>query len=121
MITIDAVSGGTSIRPVERDELHDELDRFIRYLEHERRASVHTRDAYARDLASLAEFLRTREPPIHRPADVDVPSLRAWLGALWRTHAPASVARKMASARALFRFLKRRRVIAKDPTAQLAS
>ncbi|WP_437667751.1 tyrosine recombinase XerC [Sorangium sp. So ce1182] len=51
---------------------------------------------------------------------VDVLLLRSWLGSLARTHAPASIARKVGAARALLRFLERRGEVDKNAAAQLA-
>ncbi|HTN84522.1 MAG TPA: tyrosine recombinase XerC [Sorangium sp.] len=51
---------------------------------------------------------------------VDVLLLRGWLGSLARTHAPASIARKVGAARALLRFLERRGEVDKNAAAQLA-
>ncbi|XXT18223.1 tyrosine recombinase XerC [Sorangium sp. So ce429] len=55
------------------------------------------------------------------PVDgLDVLLLRGWLGSLARTHAPASIARKVGAARALLRFLERRGEVDKNAAAQLA-
>ncbi|AGP41013.1 tyrosine recombinase XerC [Sorangium cellulosum] len=51
---------------------------------------------------------------------VDVLLLRSWLGSLARTHAPASIARKVGAARALLRYLERRGEVDKNAAAQLA-
>jgi integrase/recombinase XerC len=75
------------------------IARFLSHLEAERNASKHTRAAYGNDLASLDAFLLTRQS--RGASDVraiDVYALRGWLGGLARTHAPSSVARKIAAA-----------------------
>ncbi|WP_437301672.1 tyrosine recombinase XerC [Sorangium sp. So ce426] len=51
---------------------------------------------------------------------LDVLLLRSWLGSLARTHAPASIARKVGAARALLRYLERRGEVDKNAAAQLA-
>jgi integrase/recombinase XerC len=92
------------------------------YLETERRASPHTRDAYSRDLGALAVFLREKSA---RGADdvraIDVYALRGWLGQLARTHAASSVARKLAALRTWMKWLRRVGVLAKSPAEELAS
>jgi integrase/recombinase XerC len=102
------------------DELDRTVERFVAHLEGERRAARHTVSAYRRDLAQLVAFARERRPELRRAAEVDVLLLRGWLGQLARTHAPASIARKIAAARALFRWLERRGEVDKNPASLLA-
>src|SRR5262245_29551116 len=109
---------------LESDALGAAVARFLRYLATERRASSHTTMAYQGDLEQLLAHVRTRRrergdarPP--GPRDVDVLALRGWLGELARTHAPPSVARKIAAARAFFRYLVRRGEADKSPAAEL--
>ena len=102
--------------------LESELTRFISHLENERRCSPHTVSAYRRDLNQLLTFARLRlDTDDVALGDVDVYLLRGWLGTLARTRAAASVARKVAAAQTFFRHLLRRRVITKNPAAELAS
>jgi integrase/recombinase XerC len=93
---------------------------FLEALARERRASGHTVSAYDRDLEQLLAFVAVRRPEARGPDDLDVALLRGWLGALAKTHAPASVARKIAAVRALYRFLQRRGFATKSPAAGLA-
>jgi integrase/recombinase XerC len=101
-------------------ELERTVERFVAHLSAERRASAHTVDAYRRDLAQLVAFARERRPGLRAAREVDVLLLRGWLGQLARTHAPASIARKIAAARALFRWLVRHGELAESPAALLA-
>src|ERR1700704_3120471 len=77
---------------------------FEAYLETERRASKNTISAYRGDLASLLEAVG-EDATI---GAIDIYALRSWLGGLVRTHAPASIARKIAAVRTWMRFLVRR-------------
>lgn len=90
------------------------IDRFAEHLLHERRSSRHTVAAYRRDLLQLATFLaeRCQREPV--PLDIDKLSLRAWLAQLSEDAAPPTLARKLASVRALLRFLERRGVVRKN-------
>lgn len=97
----------------------DAVEAFLVSLAGERRASPHTVAAYRRDLAQLVAF--AAEKKAHHLGDLDVYVLRAWLGALARTHAPASIARKIAAVRSLFRHARRRGIVETDPTSALAS
>ncbi|HVY48141.1 MAG TPA: tyrosine recombinase XerC, partial [Minicystis sp.] len=96
------------------------VERFAERLAVERRASPHTVAAYRRDLAQLAVFVAERRPSAKGPADVDVLVLRGFLGQLARTHAPPSIARKIASVRAFYRDLQKRGEVAENPALELA-
>jgi integrase/recombinase XerC len=102
-------------------ELVPACEHFLEHLQHERRASKHTVLAYRRDLAGLAGFLRERLEREPRLGDVTRVSLRSWLGSVSQGLAPASVARKLSSVRALFVFLGRSGVMRENPTALLQS
>lgn len=111
--------------PEASDPLGAAVERFLRFLAVERRAAAHTVEAYEGDLGQLLTHARAkrRERGDKSPLgtkDIDVLALRGWLGELARTHAPPSVARKIAAARALFRYLVRRGEIEKSPAAELA-
>lgn len=95
--------------------------RFAEYLEHERRSSRNTVLAYRRDLASLESFLQQRleRPPLL--SDVTRISLRSWLGTVGEALAPASIARKLSSVRALYVFLRRTGEARENPAALLQS
>ncbi len=97
------------------------VERFAEYLEHERRSSLNTVLAYRRDLTGLIAFLDER---LERPArlnDVTRLSLRAWLGTVGEGLAPASIARKLSSVRALYVFLGRTGEVRENPAALLQS
>jgi integrase/recombinase XerC len=97
-------------------------ERFLVHLETERRASPNTRAAYAQDLASLAGFVRDRAARgVTDVRALDVYALRGWLGQLARTHAPSSVARKLAAVRTWMKWLRRVGVLDRSPADELAS
>jgi integrase/recombinase XerC len=107
------------------ESLERACERFLGDLAAERRASRHTVAAYSRDLAQLRRFLVEglgREPSIH---EITLPLLRRWLAELARHGGreggatSATLGRKVAATRALFRHLQRRRVLADNPAAQL--
>jgi integrase/recombinase XerC len=107
--------------PVPRDELAEAIERFTEHLSSQRRSSRHTVAAYASDLAQLNAFAHEKRPGKKlRPADLDVLLLRGWLGALARTHSPASIARKIGAARAFLRHLRKLGQIEKNPAAELS-
>ena len=101
--------------------LDDARSSFLSYLASEKRASPHTCAAYANDLLTLALFAREKRGGDPEVSAIDVYLLRGWLGQLARTHAPSSVARKVACVRSFFKWMRRRKMIEKDPAAELAS
>ena len=97
------------------------VGRFAEYLELERRSSRNTVLAYRRDLTSLVDYLEQRleRPPVL--SDVSRLSLRSWLGTVGEALAPASIARKLSSVRALYVFLGRTGEVRENPAALLQS
>lgn len=103
------------------DELGRAVSSFVDHLRFERRASEHTVDAYRRDLAQLADFVRARAHAKAMLTDVSKLVLRAFLGELAKDRTSASVARKLAAVRALFRYLVRTGKIAESPAELIAT
>lgn len=102
--------------------LQDQLDRFLTHLESERRCSANTVSAYRTDLLQLVTFARQKLEQDHvRADDISVYLLRAWLGDLARRCATSTVGRKVAAVQTFFRFMVRRKVLVKNPAAELAS
>jgi integrase/recombinase XerC len=101
----------------------DPLAAFLRHLAAERQASPHTLRSYRTDLEQFRQFLaevtdgRTLR---ERLSDLDARLVRAWVA---RLHArgldPVSVGRKLAALRSWLRFLVRRRVLARNPAADI--
>src|SRR6185437_10741232 len=85
-----------------------------------RNDSEHTLRNYGAD---LREFLEYFSPPGTEPpalAEIDLLSLREWLAHLYeRAQKPATIRRKLASLRALYRFLSRELRIERDPSRLL--
>lgn len=95
------------------------IERFIRHLAEERRASLHTVSAYERDLKQLATFVQENKPRVKGFGDIDVFVLRGFLGQLARSHAPPSIGRKIAAIRAIFRWLQKHGEVETNPAALL--
>jgi integrase/recombinase XerC len=97
------------------------LDSFIIYLRTEKRYSVHTVQAYERDLSLLGAYLQTNYD-IQSWNQVQATFLRSWV-VFMNKHgmAPRSVRRKLSAAKHLFRFLKREGAVQHNPTANLQS
>jgi integrase/recombinase XerC len=101
--------------PLPEDELGRAMAAFLDHLRLERRASVHTVAAYGRDLRQLAAFTRKACGAAACPKDVTKLALRGWLGELSKDRTAASIARKLAAARAFLRHLVRLGKLADSP------
>lgn len=90
---------------------------FLDYLRLERNFSRHTLQAYRRDLEELQTYLNRGDPLTAIPLSViDHITIRDFLGHLLETgNSKASVARKLAAIRSLFRFLHREGVVKNNP------
>jgi integrase/recombinase XerC len=97
------------------------VERFAEYLALERHASKNTVLAYRRDLTGLLTFLRERLEREPKLGDVTRLSLRSWLGSVGEGLAPASIARKLSSVRALYVFLGRSGEVRENPASLLQS
>ncbi|HYM09597.1 MAG TPA: tyrosine-type recombinase/integrase, partial [Bryobacterales bacterium] len=108
-------------KPSARPELALHIDRFLKSLALAN-ASPHTIRNYASDLKQFLEYF---SPPDAQPpplAAIDHLHIREFLGALYsRKNGNRSVARKLASLRAFFRFLNREHVLAANPARLVAT
>jgi len=93
---------------------------FLDYLRIERRASAHTIRSYEFDLGLYCQYLAEAQGEGTDPAAVTPMRLRrysAWLTG--QAFAPSTVARRLASLRSFFRYLRRKGLLASDPSASL--
>ena len=93
------------------------LDRFIDHLAHEKRASPHTVAAYRRDLLQFTAFL-TGACGLSGLEEATPKAVRTWMMQLMEAGiGPRSVARKVSSLRAYYRFARKMGLVQADPTA----
>ncbi|MDR3088549.1 MAG: tyrosine recombinase XerC [Desulfobulbaceae bacterium] len=85
---------------------------FLDWLRLEKGYSPHTIDAYGRDARAFA----AKNPALLAPASVTSDDIHAFIQSLGDDSA-ATLARKLSSLRAFFRFLRKREGLATDPTA----
>ena len=103
------------------------IEAFERMLVVEDNASPHTVRNYISDLHQLRSFLLAHGLAVDGdgtdvdPQRVDALALRAYLVELLRRNRKSSVGRKLSSVKGFFRFLLRRDVIVRDPSAGLAT
>lgn len=99
-------------------ELSRQIDLFGNYLQSERRYSPGTVAAYVRELRALENYVVTQKLP-QDAAQIDTMALRTFLATLYKINAPATLARKMATLRAFYRFMRRRGLVKHNPAATL--
>ncbi|SRR5579883_2678263 len=100
--------------------MHHSIEAFLTHLRSERQASRHTMRSYQDDLALYSSYLEEVYGGAADPSGVDAPRLRrysAWLAG--RGYAPSTLARRLASLRSYFRFLRRRGLVSADPAVGL--
>lgn len=97
------------------------IDRFIEHISVQRGASAHTCRAYRKDLEGFFAFLQVEGITVD-VSSIDHYTIRLYLGHLYQTSGVkrATVARKLATLRAFFRYLKREGICARNP-AQLVA
>jgi integrase/recombinase XerC len=88
--------------------------RYLEYLEGERNYSAHTILSYETDLSSFVQFLH--QEGINSFDTVHKESLRAFIGSLIdKGFSQRSIARKVASMRSFFKYLRRQKIIDGNP------
>lgn len=102
------------------------VEQFSSYLLHERVVSPHTHKNYLVDLSQFADFLERRFPEIARDGvkkigEVDAAIVREYLGQLFGSKAPSSIARKIASLRTFFQYCLRQGYVATNPAKEVAT
>ena len=99
---------GTDAAPAPSAAAGRLVEDFLSWLAVERGSPATTRNAYAADLHQLASALAARGVDLGDPATVSARHIQAWVGQLYREGvAKSSMARKLAAARSLFRYLRR--------------
>jgi integrase/recombinase XerC len=90
---------------------------FLLHLRNEKNVSPHTERSYRSDLEQLAEFLGDRDP-----SGIDHQDLRQFLGHLIdRKVKRSSLARKLSSVRAFFKYLNREGIVPGNPARLIAT
>lgn len=96
------------------------VEGFLKYLQYEKRFSMHTIDAYKVDLEQFSVFLQSQyeivEPPIIQHIHI-----RSWAVALMeQKYSASSIRRKLSTLKSYFRFLQREQVITRSPMLQVS-
>ena len=100
------------------------FESFLKYLEYERRYSVHTVNSYKSDIQQFLSFYLRPDESVEDETwkQVGYNDLRSWVVSLVEAgNSGRTVNRKIASLRAFFKFLMKREVIAEDPSRKLSA
>ena len=103
------------------------LERFIKYIQFEKRYSPHTVQAYRSDLEQFITFLNNPEkqdpapePVITHPSQITHHLIRNWMVELMNNELMArSVNRKIATLRKYFKFLLQEGIISTNPASKI--
>ncbi|HEX3385294.1 MAG TPA: tyrosine-type recombinase/integrase [Mucilaginibacter sp.] len=97
------------------------LERFIRYIQHEKRYSPHTVSAYQSDLEQFFHYLNYPEETVSHPSEITYQHIRGWMVQLMEDITARSVNRKIATLRKYFKFLMREGLITSNPASKIQS
>jgi len=92
------------------------VDLYLAYIEHERRFSHRTVEAYGSALREFCGYLKEKNLP-DDPAGIDSARVRAYLADLYGRNGPASIAAKLAALRGFFSHLKKIGIVGSSPAA----
>lgn len=96
------------------------IERFIQYLQFEKRSSSHTVDAYRTDLEQFQTYI-TANYQLESPDEASHFYIRSWVVSLLDAGLSAtSVRRKLSTLKSYFRFLLQRKIISKNPMRQVS-
>ncbi len=99
--------------------LADQVERFVRHLAHEKRAPERTQETYGRALDELCAFVVEKRLPFDATKLTHI-MLRGFLAELSRRgNGNATIARKLATLRSFYKYLRRQGLADASPAARL--
>jgi integrase/recombinase XerC len=105
--------------PLEGSPLADQVGRFLGYLAHEKRSPERTQETYGRALDELCAFAVEKRLPLDATKLTHV-MLRAFLAELSRRgNGNTTIARKLATLRSFYKYLRRHGLADASPAARL--
>src|SRR5690349_15758988 len=94
------------------------VERFLKYLQYEKRYSPHTLLAYSNDLSQFSGFIKTDFEEV--PENASYGMIRSWIISLSEAGNDArSINRKIACLRSFYKFLLKQGAITKDPVLRI--
>lgn len=98
----------------------EEIEAFSACLANERNVSLHTLEAYRRDIRQFATFVATEKGEHATVGEIDHLLLRRYLAGLGKSLKKSSIGRKLAAIKSFFHYLQRLGIISGNP-AELIS
>ncbi len=96
-------------------------EKFINYLQHEKRFSPHTVRAYKDDLAQFSDYIQ-KTYEIDEPAEITAPLIRSWIVSMMDNKiSPRSVNRKITTLKTFYKFLQRDGSLTESPMLKIQS
>ena len=96
-------------------------EKFLRFLEHEKRYSVHTLKSYSTDLEQFIQFLSS-EYQVNTVENINFQFVRSWITRLLSNNiSTRSVNRKITTLKTYFRFLLQENIIKQSPMQKIIS
>ncbi|MEE4178000.1 MAG: tyrosine-type recombinase/integrase [Bacteroides sp.] len=96
-------------------------EKFLQYLEREKRYSAHTIVSYGTDLQQFSDYFRDQYE-LDYLENVKAPMVRSWLAqAMQQGMARSSINRKLSSLKSFFRFALKHGVVEENPMEKLGS
>ena len=105
---------------IEGAPMHPTIAQFLSHLQTERNSSSHTLRSYEADLTQFHHYLIMTTGEAANPISADAKRVRsysAWLSG--QNYAPSTVARRLASLRSFYRYLRRGGLVVGDPVGGL--
>lgn len=98
------------------------IQKFLKYLEKEKKYSIHTILSYEDDLRQLSDFLSKHFSGNYNLNQIDNLTIRLFLGELVDLKlTKKSIARKLSSTKSFFRYLSREKIISTNPALNISS
>ena len=96
-------------------------EKFLQFLEHEKRYSVHTLKSYSTDLEQFIQFLSS-EFQVNTVENINFQFVRSWIARLLSNNiSTRSVNRKITTLKTYFRFLLQENIIKQSPMQKIIS
>lgn len=96
------------------------INDFLEHIKYHKKYSENTFLAYKQDLAELSDFL-DNSYEINTPNDITNEIIRTWISNLIeRKKNPSTVKRKISAIKSYFKYLKKEKIIARNPATNIA-
>jgi len=97
------------------------IENFFKYLEFEKRYSIHTIRAYRDDLLQFLTFLKARFE-LNQIKDADHRQVRSWMVHMMQNdYSSKTINRKISSLKTYFKYLKKKKLVNRNPLSKIVT